>query len=328
MQLFFLLCGGPPRVMCHQAVWWTRVVDGAMPLSDEEIRSIQAELFGEDQSIDYEQMRFWTVEMVREFFEAGGVQQRRTAPSSADFLKALDGETALDGTDTPFAPPPPPSVQASAGGLAPSAVQSSAEDAEEAGAKPVFLPGAAGQPPAQRKAEREAAAKARAPLPTVPKGGAITVDEAYAFLGVEEEERGDLEKLKARFRKACLKYHPDKNRGREKEAAEVFQAAHAAYHFLTTNNFDYKRWAASFTIPPLQSMEEVLLMALSGEDPCDGGHYTRLVARRGGLLTAAPPPQVQGRGHPAQARRVPAAQGLRCQPLHPLERGQRGRPVV
>ena len=75
---------------------------------------------------------------------------------------------------------------------------------------------------------------------------------AAEYLGVSSEDRGSLEKLKTRFRKMCLKWHPDKNRGREKAAAEVFQAVHAAYHFLTTQNFDYKRWSASFTVPPLQ----------------------------------------------------------------------------
>ena len=58
--------------------------------------------------------------------------------------------------------------------------------------------------------------------------------------------------VKMRFRKLSLKWHPDKNMKREKEAAEVFRAVHAAYHFLTTNNFDYKRWAESFVIPPMQ----------------------------------------------------------------------------
>jgi hypothetical protein len=42
---------------------------------------------------------------------------------------------------------------------------------------------------------------------------------------------------------------------------------HAAYHFLTTNNFDYKRWAENFNIPPMQSLEDVLVMALKGADP-------------------------------------------------------------
>ena len=84
--------------------------------------------------------------------------------------------------------------------------------------------------------------KVQEPLPEVPKGP-LTVSEAYAFLGVAEADRGQLEKVKARFRKLSLKYHPDKNLGREEAAAEVFQAVHAAYHTLTTNNFDYERWA-------------------------------------------------------------------------------------
>ena len=92
--------------------------------------------------------------------------------------------------------------------------------------------------------------------------------------GSKPRARRSLEKLKARFRKMCLKWHPDKNRGREKEAAEVFQAVNAAYHFLTTNNFDYKRWQQSFTIPPMQSLDEVrmhsrpnLPHAISPESP-------------------------------------------------------------
>ena len=36
-----------------------------------------------------------------------------------------------------------------------------------------------------------------------------------------------------RFRKMSLKWHPDKNMRREKEASDVFRAVHAAYHFLT-----------------------------------------------------------------------------------------------
>lgn len=108
--------------------------------------------------------------------------------------------------------------------------------------------------------------KVQEPLPEVPKGP-LTVSEAYAFLGVPEADRGQLEKVKARFRKLSLKYHPDKNLGREEAAAEVFQAVHAAYHTLTTNNFDYERWAQAFTVPPLQTLEEVLMLALKGEDP-------------------------------------------------------------
>jgi len=64
-----------------------------------------------------------------------------------------------------------------------------------------------------------------------------------------------------------LKWHPDKNMRRQKEAADIFTAVHAAYHFLTTNNFDYQRWAESFVIPPMQTLEDVLVMALKGADP-------------------------------------------------------------
>ena len=44
----------------------------------------------------------------------------------------------------------------------------------------------------------------------MPKGP-LTVSQAYAFLGVAEADRGQLDKVKARFRKMSLKYHPDKN---------------------------------------------------------------------------------------------------------------------
>ena len=106
----------------------------------------------------------------------------------------------------------------------------------------------------------------------------MDVEAAYAFLGVPPNERGSLEKLKARFRKLCLAYHPDKNLGREKEAAAAFTGLHAAYHFLTTNNFDHERWATSFVIPPLQSLEEVLMLALRGAEP---GRLEELLRRRG-----------------------------------------------
>jgi len=104
------------------------------------------------------------------------------------------------------------------------------------------------------------------PLPEIP-GMPMTFDQAYDFLGVKKEDRGNLDKVKMRFRKMSLKWHPDKNTSREKEAGEVFMAVHAAYHFLTTNNFDYKRWAENFVIPPMQSLEDVLMMALKGADP-------------------------------------------------------------
>lgn len=129
----------------------------------------------------------------------------------------------------------------------------------------------------QSKEEQEQEARPRHELP-LPASEVMTVDEAYEFLGISPEDRGDLEVLKARFRKLCFKYHPDKNRGREEAAARSFQAVHAAYHFLTTMNFDYKRWKRSFSVPPLQSLEEVLMLALSGEDP----YNVELLMRRRG----------------------------------------------
>jgi hypothetical protein len=120
----------------------------------------------------------------------------------------------------------------------------------------------------KRKTDEEKVAeeKAKEPLPEIPKMP-MTVDDAYTFLAVKDDDRGNLDKVKMRFRKMSLKYHPDKNMDREEEAAEVFRAVHAAYHFLTTNNFDYQRWAENFVIPPMQTLEDVLLMAFKGADP-------------------------------------------------------------
>lgn len=105
---------------------------------------------------------------------------------------------------------------------------------------------------AEVKKKEEPDTKPLEPLPELPTMP-MTVDQAYEFLGVKPEDKGNLDKVKMRFRKMSLKWHPDKNMRRPKEAADVFTAVHAAYHFLTTNNFDYKRWAENFVIPPMQS---------------------------------------------------------------------------
>ena len=103
------------------------------------------------------------------------------------------------------------------------------------------------------------------PLPEVP-GGEMTVEQAYEVLGIPPHERGNVEKIKMAYRKACMKYHPDKNPTRQEQAARVFTACNCAYHTLTTNNFDYERWAKAFSIPPMQTLEDVLQLALKGLD--------------------------------------------------------------
>ncbi|KAG8465490.1 hypothetical protein KFE25_002797 [Diacronema lutheri] len=92
-------------------------------------------------------------------------------------------------------------------------------------------------------------------------------DAAAAYLGVAPAERADRDKVKSAFRRMCLRLHPDKNAAHAAKATEAFRAVTAALHTLTTANFDYERWARNFTIPPMQSLEDVLLLALRGADP-------------------------------------------------------------
>jgi len=122
-------------------------------------------------------------------------------------------------------------------------------------------------------------------LPEDIENRALTVNECLQILsisnrarhrttseggGAEEEaqrakEERDYEKLiKCQYRKLCLKYHPDKcAREREREAAKAFTAITAAYHTLTTQNFNQKLWMRQFRIPPMQSIEDVLKIALT-----------------------------------------------------------------
>ena len=102
----------------------------------------------------------------------------------------------------------------------------------------------------------------------IPEDGPLTLDQAYAVLEVSDEHKGNLDKVKMAYRKLCLRWHPDKNPPeKEKEAKQRFTRITAAYHTITTNNFDYQRWARSYEIPPMQTLEDVLKMALSGRDP-------------------------------------------------------------
>jgi len=104
--------------------------------------------------------------------------------------------------------------------------------------------------------------------PDMESSGAPTMDQAYEILGLPDSSRGDLDAVKAAYRKLCLKWHPDKNPPeKQEEAKRKFMRVTAAYHTVTTNNFDYKRWAESYTIPPMQTLDDVLKMALGGKDP-------------------------------------------------------------
>ena len=97
--------------------------------------------------------------------------------------------------------------------------------------------------------------------------GPLTLDQAYSILGLPDTSRGNLDDVKKQYRKLCLKWHPDKNPENTEEAKRKFMRVTAAYHTITTNNFDYERWAQSYTIPVLQTLDDVLKMALSGTDP-------------------------------------------------------------
>ena len=61
-------------------------------------------------------------------------------------------------------------------------------------------------------------------------------------------DKGNLEKVKSAYRKLCLKWHPDKNRDNEAAASARFTRITAAYHTITTNNFDYERQGLALII--------------------------------------------------------------------------------
>jgi len=101
-----------------------------------------------------------------------------------------------------------------------------------------------------------------------PPDGPLTMDEAYAALELDASCKGDLAVVKSAYRRLCLRWHPDKNPAAEEAACRAkFTRVTAAYHTITTSNFDYARWARSYAIPPMQTLEDVLQMALGGRDP-------------------------------------------------------------
>lgn len=112
--------------------------------------------------------------------------------------------------------------------------------------------------------EMDADAWARFQVPDLPF---TSPEEAATFLGIPPGDKDDVEKVKAAYRKMCLKCHPDKNKGHEEIATKAFTAVTAALHTITTVNFDFDRWRRNFSIPPMQSLEDVLMLALRGADP-------------------------------------------------------------
>mmetsp|Transcript_7214 Transcript_7214/g.27158 ORF Transcript_7214/g.27158 Transcript_7214/m.27158 type:complete len:374 (-) Transcript_7214:57-1178(-) len=109
------------------------------------------------------------------------------------------------------------------------------------------------------------------------EGGALTLPQAYTILGLADTSKGVLGDVKAAYRKLCLRWHPDKNPSdKQHEAKDMFTKITNAYHTITTANFDYERWAKSYEIPPMQSLEDVLKMALSGVDPYEVENVMRM----------------------------------------------------
>lgn len=74
----------------------------------------------------------------------------------------------------------------------------------------------------------------------------------------------DAATVKAAYRRLSLRWHPDKHRGDEARATSLFKTVAAAYATLTTTNFDFERWSTAFAIPPLQTLDDVLALAMSG----------------------------------------------------------------
>lgn len=106
----------------------------------------------------------------------------------------------------------------------------------------------------------------------------MTVAQALDTLQLSPAQASDTTAAKAAYRRLSVKWHPDKNPGLEEKATALFTRVAGAYHTLTTSNFDYARWAATYVVPPMQGLEEVLAFALGGADP---GAVEALLRKRG-----------------------------------------------
>lgn len=111
--------------------------------------------------------------------------------------------------------------------------------------------------------------------------GTMTRARALRELGLGDEDEGVVNEkmIRARYRALCLEWHPDKRPANEAVAAtRKFTSVTCAYHALTRVNFDEKRWRATYAIPPLQSLEDVLARALGGGCPFE---IEAMLRRRG-----------------------------------------------
>ena len=118
--------------------------------------------------------------------------------------------------------------------------------------------------------------------------GAMTREDAVRALEMDAKDVDALDEkvIKARYRALCLRWHPDKNPDDVERAKERFTEITCAYHTLMTANFDHERWRNAYEIPPLQSLEDVLTLALAGGDRVRVG----ALGRRGGGPRRLPSP--------------------------------------